>query len=592
MIGFLHPWLLAGLAAAAIPVLIHLIARREPPTVVFPAVRYLIDTTREHERRLKLRNLLLLVVRTLLIILLVLAAAGPTLPLGGSATHAPAALVMVVDNSLSSGIVIGGTPRIDALRTAAHRIAGRAGPEDDLWLIPADGIPRKVTPGALGASVDSLEPSDRRLDLGTALGTAAGILASQQRPGEVVVLTDLQASAMSAAEIDVPVLVVRPGGDVPANSGIDSVQAGAQPWGADGGQAVVHATTPDRAVPVTVRLGDRPPRQALVSAETPATVTLGAQPGWWTLRAELDPDELLADNAWVEAVRIAPPAAVSWNRDDRFIATASDVLLANGRFTRGSDITIGALASGASVVQPPADPARLGALNRELAARNVGWQYGGLIEAPATVDSGGLAGGESVRRRYALRPSGSGRTGVVSSVGGAPWVVRGGNVVVLGSRLEPEWTSLPVSARFVPFLDALVNRVARGQVAQVKGTVGAPVRLPDIVSQVHSGERTWRVEGGAPFTPQETGIYYLTDGVDTVGVLAANHDPRESRLEPARDRAVRSLWRTAAVVDPEDAERRVFALGARADFRGPLLWAALVLGLVEVVFASGRRRAP
>ena len=36
MIGFLHPWALAGLAAAAIPVLLHLLARREPPTVVFP----------------------------------------------------------------------------------------------------------------------------------------------------------------------------------------------------------------------------------------------------------------------------------------------------------------------------------------------------------------------------------------------------------------------------------------------------------------------------------------------------------------------------------------------------------------------------
>ena len=52
MIGFLHPWALAGLIAAAIPIVLHLLARREPPTVVFPAVRYLITTTREHQRRL------------------------------------------------------------------------------------------------------------------------------------------------------------------------------------------------------------------------------------------------------------------------------------------------------------------------------------------------------------------------------------------------------------------------------------------------------------------------------------------------------------------------------------------------------------
>src|SRR6185436_5505003 len=103
MIGFLHPWALVGLAAAAIPVLIHLLARREPPTVLFPAVRYLITTTREHQRRLKLQHLLLLLFRTLLIIALVLAAAGPIVPgRGGVAGHAPSALVLVVDNSPSS----------------------------------------------------------------------------------------------------------------------------------------------------------------------------------------------------------------------------------------------------------------------------------------------------------------------------------------------------------------------------------------------------------------------------------------------------------------------------------------------------------
>ena len=71
MISFLHPWLLAGLAAAAIPILLHLLARREPPTIVFPAVRYLVTTTREHQRRLKLQNWLLLCLRTLLLVLLV-----------------------------------------------------------------------------------------------------------------------------------------------------------------------------------------------------------------------------------------------------------------------------------------------------------------------------------------------------------------------------------------------------------------------------------------------------------------------------------------------------------------------------------------
>src|SRR5918992_5841953 len=118
MIAFLHPWVLAGLAAAAIPILLHLLARREPPTVVFPAVRYLVSTTREHQRRLKLQNWLLLFLRTLLIVVVVMAAAGPTAPLRGVAGHAPSALVLIVDNSPSSGSMAGGSPQLAQLIAA------------------------------------------------------------------------------------------------------------------------------------------------------------------------------------------------------------------------------------------------------------------------------------------------------------------------------------------------------------------------------------------------------------------------------------------------------------------------------------------
>ena len=110
-VSFLHPWMLLGLGAATIPLILHLIARRQPPTVVFPAVRYLVDTTREHQRRLRLRNLLLLLIRTLLIVALVLAASGPSVPISGVPGHAPSALVVIIDNSVSSGAVAGGFPQ-------------------------------------------------------------------------------------------------------------------------------------------------------------------------------------------------------------------------------------------------------------------------------------------------------------------------------------------------------------------------------------------------------------------------------------------------------------------------------------------------
>src|SRR5688572_27666259 len=130
MIGFLHPWVLAGLVAAGIPILLHLIARRQPPTVVFPAVRYLMATTQEHQKRLKLQNLLLLLLRTLLILALVLAAAGPTIQLTGVPGHAPSALVVVLDNSASSAAVTGGTAQLARLKAAARAALARATPAD------------------------------------------------------------------------------------------------------------------------------------------------------------------------------------------------------------------------------------------------------------------------------------------------------------------------------------------------------------------------------------------------------------------------------------------------------------------------------
>ena len=44
------------------------------------------------------------------------------------------------------------------------------------------------------------------------------------------------------------------------------------------------------------------------------------------------------------------------------------------------------------------------------------------------------------------------------------------------------------------------------------------------------------------------------------------------------------------IVAPAAARAASFAAGARGDLRGPLLWAALLLGLIEVALASGRRR--
>src|SRR5690349_24699400 len=63
-VTFLHPLVLLGLAAAAIPALLHLLERRIPPGAEFPPVRSLREAERQSARALKLRPLLPLALRT------------------------------------------------------------------------------------------------------------------------------------------------------------------------------------------------------------------------------------------------------------------------------------------------------------------------------------------------------------------------------------------------------------------------------------------------------------------------------------------------------------------------------------------------
>ena len=589
---FLHPWLLTGLLAAGVPLLLHLVQRREPPTVVFPAVRYLLDATREHQRRLRIRHWLLLLLRTLLVVALVLAAAGPTVRRSGVTEHAPGALVLVLDNSLSSAAVVGGTPRLDQLLRAADAVLARATPADAVWLVLADGAARRGDPATLRSALRGLRASTARLDLGRAVQAASEVLAGEALPGEIVVVTDLQASALSAAAPRVPVTVARPGGPVPRNVGVAELAAGSQPWSTDGGQVQVTVVGDSGAqAPLALMAGDRPARQALATVGGAVQVAIpGAAAGWYTLKATIQPDELRLDDQRVLGLRMAPLARASCAQAGRFAEAACDVLRANGRLLPGDDIVLGGFGASASVVLPPADPASLGAVNRELERRGIAWHFGDPGPAGAT-DSTGLLAPARLFQRLRLISSGSGRTGVLVTTGGEPWLVRSGSVLLIGSRLDTGWTELPFRAEFVPFIDVLLNRLARGEVASLTVVAGEAGTVPDLVSAVVKGSQRWPLEGGGRFAPPDTGLYFLLRGTDTVGALAANPDPRESMLQQASDAQVRALWRGTTVVPLDQAAAAAFSASARGDLRGPLLWLALILGLAEVGLASlwGRR---
>jgi hypothetical protein len=547
--------MLLGLAAAAIPVLLHLLERRKPPEADFPALRYLAEAERQSARRLRLRHLLLLLLRTAVIVAVVVGAAAPVVPAAGGGVHEPTAMVLILDNSLSSGAVVDGRPVLDRLRGDAKASLAAARAEDRLWLILADGIARSGTAPALSAIVDSASVSPRRLDLTEATARALQIVGSELlRAREVEVLSDLQASALGSASVKVGggarVLILEPSVEPPLNRGVGVLRV------TDEAVAVPVIGTPGASpAAVTVRLRGRTIGPALAAPGSAVSVRMPELgPGWWVGEVTLDPDELRADDRRLFVSIVAPPATVHAGPTAGPFVTAALAVLRDGRrVLDGPEVGIDAPGRAGTVVLPSADAALLGEANRSLAAHGAQWRYG-PPGTPGPIDAAQLeqVSGVLVTRRYQL--TGGPAIDVLATVNGEPWLVRDNGLVLIGSRLDTAWTALPATPAFIPFVDALVNRLARGTspAEAAEGPVGV----------------TFQVRGG-----------------DTVGVTVFGPDPRESDLTRATPEAVTRALGAAPLTAARFASAR-FAGTHRVDASVWLFALALLIALVELGIAT------
>jgi hypothetical protein len=83
-ISFADPLMLAGLAAALVPVVLHLLNRVKAPVVPFPTLRFLRITAQKTARRRQIQQYFLLLVRVVVFALMAMAVAAPLIR-GGSA---------------------------------------------------------------------------------------------------------------------------------------------------------------------------------------------------------------------------------------------------------------------------------------------------------------------------------------------------------------------------------------------------------------------------------------------------------------------------------------------------------------------------
>ena len=142
-VGFANLPLLYGLAAAGVPVLIHLLNRRRFKEVSWAAMQFLLAAVRKNRRRIRIEQWLLLAIRTLVVILVVMAMAKPFLEtfgavIAGRRTHR----VLVLDDSLSMGYTSGESSRFEEAKAVASQLVKDSRGGDAISLILMGDPPR------------------------------------------------------------------------------------------------------------------------------------------------------------------------------------------------------------------------------------------------------------------------------------------------------------------------------------------------------------------------------------------------------------------------------------------------------------------
>jgi hypothetical protein len=196
-----QPQFLPFLALASLPLLIHLLARRQRRVVPFSMTKFLREVAQQTQGRRWLRELLLLLLRTGAVFFALMALVRPYASVPLPLPPAPTAFALVIDNSLSmqSRSTLrsqGHETWFDRSLKSCERVLKEVGAE--VVLLAADNPSEPVCdftsePSRSLNALRQIRPTFRALDLSPALQTADSLLA--QHPAavkQILVLTDLQ----------------------------------------------------------------------------------------------------------------------------------------------------------------------------------------------------------------------------------------------------------------------------------------------------------------------------------------------------------------------------------------------------------------
>jgi len=328
--SFLNPLLLFGIAAVAVPIIIHLLNRRKFRKVNWAAMKFVKLSIDQNQRRMRLEDLILLLLRCALLALLALALARPVMRQSESSFMGQAGVtsVLVLDNSFSMGLEDGEATRFERAKAACTNILDSLPSGSSVALYLGSDVVRPVIEepvfdlDAVREGVASAPLSDHATALFPSVERAVSELeGSTSVRREVYVVTDnqelgwrqsaLMQKLLKKHDGDIRVHFVVVGGEgATDNLGITAL-APAEGLVTVGKPVRINVAVRNfsnreqKAITVSLRVGDAngtvsdvfiPTLEAGSTQAFPFLITLD-QPGLHTVRATImDGDRLPADN--------------------------------------------------------------------------------------------------------------------------------------------------------------------------------------------------------------------------------------------------------------------------------------------------------
>jgi hypothetical protein len=198
MLSFLSPWFLLGAAAAAVPIVLHLLKREPEPRIQFPAVKLLKSAPVEYTETRRIREWLLLALRVAALVCLAVAFARPFF--ASDAAMASTGVTMI---ALDTSYSMSARETFERARRLARAAVNRVPAGDLVGVVTfADAPDIAAVPSAdralALAAIDRAAPGFGATRYRGAL--SAAVQAFGGRHGTVVMVTDLQETGWDAGD--------------------------------------------------------------------------------------------------------------------------------------------------------------------------------------------------------------------------------------------------------------------------------------------------------------------------------------------------------------------------------------------------------